>query len=122
MSNFGGGAATPGTPKGLIQKLQSIQIGGSSSAPKMKKRDLIFIFRNISILVENGLSLQKALETLVHEKSLRKYAEMLHDIRQSVETGETFSDALARYPKTFDTLLVHQVRRLTWIYTARTLS
>jgi type IV pilus assembly protein PilC len=96
--------------KNLLQKLQDIQIGGSAKSAKMKKRDLIYVLRNICILVENGLSLPRALEALVKEKSLRKYTAMLHDIKQRVENGEAFSDALEHYPQTFNGLMVNQIR------------
>ena len=64
----------------------------------------------MAILVENGLALPKALETLFQEKSLAKYAAMLRDIQHRVDSGEAFSDALAGYPQTFNELLVNQIR------------
>ena len=96
------------------QKLASPTPGTTAKGPrrgiKIKKRDLIFIFRNVAILVENGLALPKALETLFQEKSLLKYAAMLRDIQHRVDSGEAFSDALAGYPQTFNELLVNQIR------------
>jgi len=108
MSNF----ATTNRNDGFLKKLQNIKLGGGGSAEgvKIKKRDMIFILRNISILIENGLSLPKSLETLVTEKSLKKYAAMLEDVKSRVENGETFSDALAVYPNAFSELMVSQIR------------
>lgn len=107
MSNFSG---AKGGEQNLLQKLQSIQIGGSSQKTKIKKRDMIFMLRNIAILIENGLSLPRALETLVCERSLAKYSEMLHDIKARVENGEAFSDALKQYPGAFSDIMVNQIR------------
>ena len=42
-------------------------------AIKIKKKDLTFVLRNLATLVENGLSLPKALATLAKERSLKKY-------------------------------------------------
>lgn len=95
---------------GILKKLQNIQIGGSSQKVKVKKKDMIFILRNISILIENGLSLPRALETLVLEKSLGKYSSMLQDIKTRVENGEAFSEALSRYPDAFSEIMVGQIR------------
>jgi type IV pilus assembly protein PilC len=109
MSNF----ATTKRNDGFLQKLQNIKLGGgggSAQGVKVKKRDMIFILRNISILIENGLSLPKSLETLVTEKSLKKYSSMLEDVKSRVENGETFSDALAVYPNAFNELMVSQIR------------
>jgi len=95
----------------LLQPARPGVAGGAKPAEvKIKKRDLIFVFRNIAILVENGLSLPKALETLFQEKSLRRYSHMLRDIQNRVESGENFSDALAYFPRTFNDLLVSQIR------------
>ena len=107
MSNFAG---NPGQSGGLLKKLQNIQLGGSKRGVKMKKRELIFVMRNVSILIENGLSLPKAIETLVKEKTLQKYYGMLHTIKTNVENGNAFSDALAQYPETFTDLMVSQIR------------
>ncbi len=108
MTNFPGNPATE--PVGLLQKLQNIQIGGKKSLVKMKKRDLIFVLRNVCILVENGLSLPKAFETLVKEKALQKYSSMLYTIKSRVESGDSFSDALSQYPDTFTDIMISQIR------------
>jgi len=95
----------------FLQKLNNIQIGGSQQAGvKIKKRDMIFILRNISILVENGLSLPRAMDALVNEKSLRKYVAVLQEVKQRVENGEAFSDAMSRFPQSFNELMVEQIR------------
>ena len=109
MSNF----ATGKGDDGFLKKLQNVKIGGgggSAKGVKIKKRDMIFMLRNISILIENGLSLPKSLETLVTEKSLKKYSVMLEDIKSRVENGEAFSDSLASYPGAFNDLMVSQIR------------
>ncbi len=97
--------------EGILQKLQNIKIGGGGkNGVKMKKRDMVFILRNLSILVDNGLSLPKGLETMVREKSLRKYQGLLETIKRRVENGDAFSDALALFPDTFSDIIVSQVR------------
>ena len=94
----------------IFSKLASIQLGGPSQSTRLKKKDVIFLFRNIATLTDNGLSLPKALETIVKEKTLRKYAQMLNSICQTVENGEMFSAALARYKDSFPELLISQVK------------
>jgi type IV pilus assembly protein PilC len=107
MTNFGG---NPAKPMGFLQKLQSIQLGGKKASAKMKKRDLIFVLRNVCILIENGLSLPKAFETLVKEKTLQKYLGMLQTIKSRVENGDSFSEALSQYPDTFTDIMISQIR------------
>lgn len=99
-------------PQGLLQKLASIQIGGSSKSKgiKFKKRDLIHMMRNISTLVENGLTLPKAIETISREKSLKRYASLLDHVRVKLESGEMFSTALAQAGGAFNDLFINQIR------------
>jgi len=96
---------------GLFARLHSIKIGGSnaSQATKIKRRDLSYIIRNLATLVGNGLSLPKALGTIARERSLRKYASQLEVIRRRVETGESFSSALAQFPETFTEVMINQI-------------
>lgn len=109
MSVYPAKAAKP-AEKNFLAMLASIQLGGSSKKVKIKKRDLIFILRNIATLTENGLSLPKSLETICKEKSLKKYSEMLSDIRQTVENGNTFSGALTKYQASFGELFISQIK------------
>jgi len=62
------------------------------------------------MLVSNGLSLPKSLDTLAREHSLRNHTEMLGTLRRKVETGEVFSRALAEFPRTFNKVMVNQIR------------
>ncbi|MCA9268989.1 MAG: type II secretion system F family protein, partial [Planctomycetales bacterium] len=91
----------------------SVKIGGVSTTPakvRVKRRDLSFILTNLATLIDNGVSLTRALGTLARESSLKKYAFMLDAVRRRVEAGEAFSSALAEYPATFNDLMVNQVR------------
>jgi type II secretory pathway component PulF len=104
------GATKTAPKKNLLETLASIKLGGASKTTTIKKKDLIFIFRNVATLVDNGLSLPQALITILKEKSLNKYADMLNAICKTVENGETFSGALAKYKDTFGELFIAQIK------------
>jgi type IV pilus assembly protein PilC len=104
------GAAKPAPTKNIFEMLASIKIGGASQTKKINKKDLIFILRNMGTLIDNGLSLPVALQTILKEKTLFKYADMLNTVCRTVENGETFSGALAKYKDSFDELLVAQIK------------
>jgi type IV pilus assembly protein PilC len=105
-------AALPQAGQGLgwLQTLQSIQIGRGKQRKKVKSRDLIFILRNIATLIENGLSLPTALQTISREKTLQQHHAMLSGICRTVENGNLFSEALKPFGDTFSELLVAQIR------------
>lgn len=77
---------------------------------KLKDRDLVFILRNLSTLTSSGVPLPKALSTLAEEKALEKHRDMLHVIRRKLESGESFSKALAHFGDTFDPVMVNQIK------------
>lgn len=81
-----------------------------SGQENLKDRDLVFILRNLATLTQSGVSLPKALGTLAEEKALDKHRDMLHTIRRHLETGETFSSALAKFGTTFDNVMVNQIK------------
>lgn len=77
--------------------------------PRLRRRDLAFILRNLATLVDNGLSLAKSLSTLARERSLRKHALLLETVCRRIETGTPFSDALALFPESFPAVLISQI-------------
>lgn len=104
-------ATTKSAPEnaGIIAKLQSIQIGGSSNA-QIKRADMVNMLRNLTTLVSNGVLLNQALETLAVDKTLRKHRRILKTLSDSVKTGDTLSSAMKRYPESFPELMIHQIR------------
>src|SRR3954469_20950873 len=87
-----------------------VGLGKKSGQVKLKDRDLVFILRNLSTLTQSGVSLPKALATLAEEKALGRHRDMLHTIRRHLESGETFSSALARYGTAFDPVMINQIK------------
>ncbi len=94
----------------LLAKLHSIEIGGrAGSQRRLSSRTAEEFFDLLAVLLENGLSLQKALATIDSEGTMRQHQQLLTEIRTQVEAGEPFSKALANYPKSFDRLTVKQL-------------
>ena len=77
---------------------------------RLKSHELTFLLRTLSTLVENGVSLPKALATLARDDVLSKHREVLNALRHQVESGISFSDALAKFPHVCDQLTLNQIR------------
>ena len=103
----GSAAATAGTSASLFARFAPLR---DPARTKIANRSLLFFFQNMGSLLENGLSVPKALGLLAREPSLRKYNLMLEDVRKRVETGQSFSTALGAYPAAFDKLTVHEIK------------
>lgn len=66
--------------------------------------------RELSVLLKSGISLGEALESLKEKSSSRALAKVTESLLSDVENGQTFSQALARFPKVFDALSVNLVK------------
>lgn len=81
-----------------------------SAVGSLKNKQTTYLFRHLSTLLENGVSLPKALATLAEERGTEGYRAMLDALRKRLESGESFSGALAHYPGSFDAVLISQVK------------
>ncbi|MBI1313882.1 hypothetical protein GC176_21525 [bacterium] len=95
--------------EGLLQRLSEIQVGGGA-AVRIRRKDLVYIFRNLATLLANGLSLAKTLETLCEEKSLKRYRDLFESMARHVTRGSTLSAAMSEWPQSFSELMVNQIR------------
>src|SRR5947209_14641248 len=77
---------------------------------RVKLRDLSIFCRQFSTMIDAGVSLVRALDVLAEQTQNPKLKRMIIDIQQEVESGQTLSKAMAKYPKTFTNLFVGLVR------------
>ena len=75
-----------------------------------KAHELTFVLRTLATLLDNGVSLPKALSTLAKEESLDKHREVLETLRRKVESGVTFSNALSQFSHICDNVTISQLR------------
>lgn len=72
-------------------------------------RDLTVLARQLATMVSSGLSLLRALYVLEEQTEAKKLARTVAAVRQDVETGLAFSQALAKHPAVFNELFVSMV-------------
>ncbi len=78
--------------------------------PHVKADDLAVATRQLSTMINAGMSVLRALSVLEAQTESKLLKKTLAEVRGDVEAGATFSDALARHPKVFDDLYVSMVR------------
>ena len=99
--------------KAFLHKLHSIEVGGkrtSGDPTKIKPVALADLLGLLLMLIENGLSLPKALTSLAADRSASKYRNVLNRLRVTIESGGLLSDAMANYPRTFTPMQIQQIR------------
>ena len=87
-------------------EMQGFSIGGG----KIRKKDLMVVTRQLATLLEAGLPLIRSLRTLERQNKKIGIKKVLGKVADSVEEGSTFSEALAKEPRSFDRLYLNMVR------------
>ena len=76
---------------------------------KIDEKDLVIFTRQFSTMIDSGLPLVQCLEILASQQENKAFQEILYKVKESVESGSTFADALAKHPRAFDQLFVNLV-------------
>ena len=90
--------------KGIGFKLP--KFGGGK---KIDEKDLVVFTRQFSTMIDSGLPLVQCLDILASQQENKAFKEILSKVKESVESGSTFADALGKHPKAFDQLFVNLV-------------
>jgi len=75
-----------------------------------KKKDLVIFTRQFSTMIDAGLPIVQALDILATQMENPEFRTILKAVKDKVETGSTFADALSEHSKVFDTLYVQLVK------------
>ncbi len=73
-------------------------------------KGLAIFTRQLSTLLQNGLSLIKSLEVLVVQEKNPAFKWVLSQQLDNIRSGNTFSEGLAQYSKEFDSLYLNMVK------------
>lgn len=77
--------------------------------PKVKSRDVVLFTRQFATMVDSGLPIVQALDILAKQHENPAFKKVLLSVKETVETGGTFADGLAKHPKAFDDLYINMV-------------
>jgi len=85
-----------------------MSIGSFEKKPSVK--DIAVMARQLATMTSSGLSLLRSLTVLAEQTENKALARTINSVRNLVETGSSFSDALARQGNIFPPLMIHLVR------------
>src|SRR5918995_5154322 len=77
---------------------------------KVKADDLVIATRQLSTMVNSGMSLLRALYVIEEQTESDKLREIWIEVRKDVEAGLSLSDSLAKHPDVFNDLYVAMVQ------------
>src|SRR6267142_2584556 len=97
-------ASGPQAPagEGWLQRLSGEQ--------RVTIEDMLLFSRQMYTLLKSGVPILKAFATLQESATRIGFANMLRDVRESLDSGRDLSTALRRHPKIFDSFYVSMVR------------
>jgi type IV pilus assembly protein PilC len=90
--------------KGLKFELKFLGGGG-----KVETKELVVFTRQFATMIDSGLPLVQCLDILSSQQENKTFKDILLKVKESVESGSTFADALGKHPKAFDQLYVNLV-------------
>ena len=89
---------------------KGMNIDVSKYLTRIKMQDRIVFAKNLSAMIDAGLSLSRGLSVLEKQTQNIKFKGILHDLNEEISKGNSLSDAMAKHEKVFSTLFVSMVR------------
>jgi type IV pilus assembly protein PilC len=90
------------TPKSVVSLSTEIKIPGISG--RIKLREVAIMTRQLSTMVDSGLSVVRSLGILANQVENPELARILNEVRTDLEHGSSLSVACGKHPKAFSKL------------------
>jgi len=88
----------------------SVEIDFKRFFSRVKLMDVAILTRQIAVLLRAGIPLVEALAALTEQTEKEKLKRVVSQVKEQVNEGTSFADALAEHPKVFSSLYVNMVR------------
>ena len=102
--------ARPGPEGHGAARRRSRVLKADLSFGRVKAAELTVMTRQLATMITSGMTLLRAFYVLEDQIENKKLAETIGAVREDIESGLAFSDALAKHPKIFSPLYVAMVR------------
>ena len=94
----------------LDEKKSGMNIELRLMPKRVKAAELTIMTRQLATMVSSGMTLLRAFYVLEDQVENDKFKEVLGKVREDIESGLNFSDALDKHPKVFGPLYVAMIR------------
>jgi len=98
---------TQGINSAIFRKMGAIQNFKVEFGPSSK--DILNFTNQLAVMIRAGISLQDALEAISEQIENQKFAAIINDLKNQIEEGQSFSQALAEHPEVFSNLYINMV-------------
>jgi len=83
---------------------------GQLTVPRIRRKPLCTLTRQLATMIEAGLPLLRALRLLARQAKDPTTRTVVTDLATAIESGSSLSDAFSRHPRSFDRLYVSMLR------------
>lgn len=90
--------------------LQRLPLLGAVFAPQVGQKEICLMTQQLSTLLNAGIPLIEGLFLLEQQSQNKALKEILKKVRSDVIAGDSFSAAIAKFPKQFSKLYVNMIR------------
>ncbi|MDD5634464.1 MAG: type II secretion system F family protein, partial [Candidatus Omnitrophica bacterium] len=99
----------------LVLKLDTAKAGFSfsfkmGSKGKVQMEELVVFSRQMATLTGSGITIVNSLDTLADQVEKENFKQILKDIKNSVNTGTSLSEAMEKYEATFSSYFVNMIK------------
>ena len=88
----------------VVSIQEKISKKGKSQGGKVGLSDLVVFTRQLATMIEAGIAIVQALQALAEQTPNKVMRDVIRDVCSRVESGDSFSAALLKHPKTFNKL------------------
>jgi type IV pilus assembly protein PilC len=92
-------------PASVLQRLRGLRVEFNPGL-----RDVQSFTNQLAVMIKAGINIRNAIGGIAEQVESPKFRRIIEQIKQDVEGGRPFSEALARHPKVFSPLYVNMVR------------
>src|SRR6266436_8804823 len=82
---------------------------GKTAGGKVALVDLVVFTRQLATMIDAGLAMVQCLQALAEQTNNKVMRDVIKDVTTRVESGDSFSEALAKHPKAFNKLYICMV-------------
>jgi len=87
-----------------LQKIRNFKVECGPS-----KKDILNFTKQLAIMVRAGISLQDSLESIAEQMEKEKFKLIIIDLKNRIESGQSFSQALTEHSQVFSELYINMV-------------
>ena len=93
----------------VVEIREKVAKRGQTKGGKVALNDLVVFTRQHATMIDAGIGVVQSLQALADQTPNKVMRDTIRDLCTRVESGESFSEALARHPKAFNRLYVAMV-------------